>query len=58
MTENAAAQEFLSYMSENVFDPTGRNGTVVDRVVPIIANRWRYYTMQDGQLVNSPRVDS
>jgi len=58
VVERAADQEFLSYMSDNVFGPIGMSGTVADRVVPIIANRSRYYTIQDGQLVNSPWVDN
>jgi len=56
--ERAADQEFLSYMSENVFDPIGMSGTVADRVVPIITNRSRYYTTRDGQLFNAPWVDN
>ena len=56
--ESAADQEFLTYMSENVFSPTGMARTVADQVVPIISNRSRYYRLQDGQLVNTPWVDN
>ena len=56
--ERAADQEFLAFMSENVFGPTGMTSTVADHVVPIISNRSRYYTLADGQLVNAPWVDN
>jgi len=56
--EGATDQEFLAYMSENVFGPTGMARTVADHVVPIISNRSRYYRLEDGQLVNSPWVDN
>lgn len=56
--ERAADQEFLAFMSENVFGPTGMTSTVADRVVPIISNRSRYYTTTDGRLINAPWVDN
>jgi len=56
--ERAADQEFLAFMSENVFGPTGMASTVADHVVPIISNRSRYYTLADDRLVNAPWVDN
>jgi len=56
--EGASDQEFLTYMSENVFGPTGMSRTGADHVVPIISYRSRYYGLEDGQLVNSPWVDN
>jgi len=56
--ESAADQEFLVYMQENVFGPTGMTQTVADHVVPIIDNRSRYYRIEDDRLVNTPWVDN
>jgi len=56
--ESASDQEFLTYMSENVFGPTGMDRTTADHVVPLISYRSRYYRLEDGQLVNSPWVDN
>jgi CubicO group peptidase (beta-lactamase class C family) len=56
--ESATNQDFLSYMTENVFGPIGMTHTVADHVVPIISNRSRFYRLQDGQLVNTPWVDN
>jgi serine beta-lactamase-like protein LACTB len=56
--ERAADQEYLSFMSENVFGPIGMKSTVADRVVPIISDRSRYYTIAGGQLGNAPWVDN
>ena len=58
VVEAAADQEFLSYLSDKVFTPTGMTQTIADRVVPIIRNRSRYYRSQDGVLVNTPWVDN
>ena len=58
VVESAADQEFLAYMSERVFGPTGMTETVADHVVPIITNRSRYYRLQENQLVNTPWVDN
>ena len=58
VVEVAAGEEFVSYMTENVFGPTGMTSTVADRVMPIIEGRSRYYHFEDGTLVNSPWVDN
>jgi len=58
VVESAADQQFLAYMSERVFGPTGMTETVADHVVPIISNRSRYYRLQENQLVNTPWVDN
>jgi CubicO group peptidase (beta-lactamase class C family) len=58
VVEAAAGQEFVSYMAENIFGPTGMTQTVADHVVPIISNRSRYYRMEDGGPINSPWVDN
>ncbi len=56
--EAAARQDFLSYMSENVFGPVGMQRTSADKVIPIISNRARYYERTDENLVNAPWVDN
>jgi len=56
--ERAAGQEFLSYMTQNIFEPLGMAETVADRVFPIISNRSRYYARSDDELVNAPWVDN
>jgi serine beta-lactamase-like protein LACTB len=56
--EQAAGEEFLSFMSNNVFNPIGMSSTTADRVHPIIAHRSRYYELKDGHLINAPWVDN
>lgn len=56
--ERAADQDYLSYMSEKIFDPIGMKNTVPDQVSPVIANRSRYYSLVDGEFVNTPWVDN
>ena len=56
--EGAAGQVFLRYMSENVFEPVGMQGTSADKVFLIISNRARYYERTDESLVNAPWVDN
>lgn len=56
--ERAAGEDFLNYMTRNVFAPSGMAATEADRVTPLIANRSRYYTKQDGELVNAAWVDN
>ena len=56
--ERAAGVEYLTLMSQSVFDPIGMSSTVPDHVVPIIKNRSRYYSLDDGELINAPWVDN
>ncbi len=58
VVESASGQNFLTYMEEQVFAPTGMSRTVADRPVPIISDRSRYYRLEDGELVNTPWVDN
>lgn len=58
VVEGAAEQDFLEYMRINVFEPTGMIRTTADKVRPIISHRSRYYTQDDGGLVNTPWVDN
>jgi CubicO group peptidase (beta-lactamase class C family) len=58
VVESAAQQEFLSLMKETVFEAVGMEQTIADHVLPIIANRSRYYEVQDGEVYNSPWVDN
>ena len=58
VVEAAAGQEFLDYMVENVFGPTGMTQTTADKVVPLISNRSRYYRLEGGQHVNTRWVDN
>jgi len=56
--ESAAGEDFLDYMERNVFEPSGMNSTVPDRVFPLISHRSRYYSIKDGELTNAPWVDN
>lgn len=56
--ERAAAQDFLEYMARNVFDPSGMNSTVPDRVFSLIRHRSRYYSIEESQLSNAPWVNN
>ena len=56
--ESAAGEEFVDYMSRNVFGPAGMESTVPDRVYPLIRHRSRYYSMRDSEIVNAPWVDN
>jgi serine beta-lactamase-like protein LACTB len=58
VVEGAAEQDFLDYMTVNVFEPTRMTRTTADKVRPIISHRSRYYTQEDGDLVNTPWVDN
>lgn len=58
IVEGAAGQDFLEYMEVNVFEPTGMTRTTADWVKPLIDYRSRYYTQEDGKLVNTPWVDN
>jgi CubicO group peptidase (beta-lactamase class C family) len=58
VVEGAAGENFLDYMSKNVFGPAGMDSTVPDRVYPLIPHRSRYYWMRDGDIVNAPWVDN
>ncbi len=56
--EGISGEEFLNYMRRRVFQPSGMDHTMADYVVPIVANRTRYYTWRDGELDNAPPVDN
>lgn len=56
--EKASDTDFLTYMSENVFNPLGMHSTVADKLNNIIPNRGRYYYLKDGQYFNEKEVDN
>jgi len=59
VVEAASGEEFLDYMSANVFMPIGMHDTAPDRVVPLIDGRSAFYQLDgDGRLVNAPWVDN
>jgi serine beta-lactamase-like protein LACTB len=57
--EGAAGQDFLSYMSWNVFRPLGLTHTAPDRVDSLIVHRTVFYERAaDGTFVIAPPVDN
>ncbi|OLC03300.1 MAG: hypothetical protein AUH45_06145 [Gemmatimonadetes bacterium 13_1_40CM_69_22] len=59
VVEGAAGQDFLSYMSRNVFRPLGMTHTAPDRVDSLMPNRTRFYERAgDSGFVAAPPVDN
>lgn len=56
--EGASGEEYLGFMSANVFEPLGMKQTVPDLLDRIIPLRGRYYYEQDGQVLNAPEVNN
>ena len=59
VVEAAAGQDFLSYMTRNVFRPLGMAHTAPDRVDSLMPNRTRFYEYgADSGFVPAPAVDN
>ncbi len=57
--EGASAEKYVDYMRENVFLPSGMNGTRADDRFAIIPRRTRFYHKDDsGHVVNAEFLDS
>jgi CubicO group peptidase (beta-lactamase class C family) len=56
--EGATGQDYLVYMTENVFEPLDMTTTSPDYLDQIIPGRGRYYYQQDGVTLNAPEVDN
>lgn len=59
VVENASGKDFLAYIHDQIFAPTGMQDTVADEVDTIVANRARFYSLQkDGTYRNAPLTDN
>ncbi len=59
VVQSASGMQFLTYMTERVFEPLGMRHTVPDQVTDIIPHRSGYYAHDaDGRIVNAPFVDN
>ena len=59
VVEGASGESFLDFMQREVFDALEMDHTVADRNRPIVANRTRFYVLDDeGEVVNAPYVDN
>ena len=59
VVEGASGEQFLPYMSRNVFRPLGMTSTAPDRNDSLIVNRTQFYDRtESGQFVRSPTVDN
>jgi serine beta-lactamase-like protein LACTB len=56
--EGASGQDYLGYMSDNVFTPMAMANTVPDYIEHIIPGRGRYYYKKDNVVLNAPEVDN
>jgi serine beta-lactamase-like protein LACTB len=56
--EGVTGQQYLAYMSANVFNPLGMSSTVPDFLEHIIPGRGRYYYQANGKVLNTPEVDN
>ncbi len=57
--EQAAGQDFLSFMQISVFDPLKMSQTLADHTDSLIANRSRFYIrLEDQSVLNAPFVDN
>ena len=58
VVEGASGESFLDFMQREVLDALEMDHTVADRNRPIVANRTRFYVLDDeGEVVNAPYVD-
>lgn len=56
--EGASGQDFLTFMHDRVFLPTGMNDTIGDEPEKIISNRARGYSIRaDGSYYNAPHEE-
>jgi len=58
VVQNAAGEDFLTYMQRNVFDPLGMNDTYADDPRWIIDGRTRFYSSSPNGTINAPFVDN
>ena len=59
VVEGASGESFLDFMQREVFNALEMDHTVADRNRPIVANRTRFYVLDDeGEVVNAPYVDN
>lgn len=59
VVQSASGVEFLTFMTQRVFQPLGMRDTVPDQVTPIIPHRSSYYRHDaEGGIVNAPFVDN
>lgn len=56
--ENAAGQDYLGFMQENVFGPLQLESIVPDVLHQIIPGRGRYYHKENAEILNSPEVNN
>lgn len=58
--EGAAGSDFLSYMRDSVFGPSGMTATIADKNAKITPHRTRFYHIAEGekQNANGPYVDN
>lgn len=59
VVEEAAGEDFLSVMQDEVFEPIGMRETVPEYTDSLIANRTSYYEMgENDEVINAPYVDN
>jgi serine beta-lactamase-like protein LACTB len=56
--EAVSGQQYLAYMSANVFEPLGMENTSPDYLAQIVPGRGRYYFKQENHVLNTPEVDN
>ena len=56
--ETAAKEDFLTYMSKEVFTPLHMSSTVPDEPTAIVSGRTGFYYFDAGELKNGPPIDS
>jgi CubicO group peptidase (beta-lactamase class C family) len=58
VVEGASGEDFLTFMRREVFEPLGLRSIVAEHMDSILDDRVRYYTLQDGHLLNARYVDN
>ena len=58
VVEGSSGEDFLPFMSKNVFRAMGMKNTVADQIDSIVVDRSRYYRLQDGKIINCRPVDN
>jgi len=56
--EGASGERYLDYMSSHVLAPLGMHDTRPDYLAQILPGRGRYYSLENGKLINAPEVDN
>lgn len=56
--ETVSGENYLDYMNDHIFKPTGMKSTVPDYLFKIIPGRGRYYGESEGEIWNMPEVDN